>query len=278
MEENILGVTKLINLLLGKPAAALLAALHIQPANPKYPIPNHIAMEFVVFLLAAVFFLWLRSRLSVERPGSTQQCMEALITNSMNLGVRDLLENMAGPGSSRYVPMLGSVGIFVLLCNLVSIFPLFSSPTAVNSVPLGCAVVVFLYYNWCGIHKQGALSYVKHFTGPEMPLPIPLNWIMSAIMLVIEMVSHLARLLSLTVRLWVNMVVSELLYVTFLGLTMLLFLYVRSLSALGWVLAPVPLLVPLAFILLHVFVGFVQAFVFTILPAIYVGGVVVEEY
>jgi F-type H+-transporting ATPase subunit a len=278
MEEQILGVTKLINMLLGKPAAALLNVLHIQPENPDYPIPNHIAMELVVFLVAAVFFVWLRSRLSVERPGPAQQCLETLITNPMNLGVRDLLENMVGHGSAQYIPMLGSIGIFVLLCNLISLVPVFSSPTAVNSVPLGCAIVVFLYYNWCGVRKQGAFAYAKHFTGPSMPLPIPVNWIMSLLMLVIETVSHLARLLSLTVRLWVNMVVSELLYATFLGLTMLLFLYVKGLSAIGWTLAPVPLLVPPLFIVLHIFVGFVQAFVFTILPIIYVGGAVAEEH
>ena len=65
MEEKILAITKLVNALLGKPALALLNALHIRPSNPQYPIPNHIAMEFLVFAVAAVFFLWLRARLSV---------------------------------------------------------------------------------------------------------------------------------------------------------------------------------------------------------------------
>jgi hypothetical protein len=73
MEEQLLGITKFVNLLLGKPALALLAALHIQPANREYPIPNHVAMEFVVFLIAIVFFLWLKARLSVENPGATQR-------------------------------------------------------------------------------------------------------------------------------------------------------------------------------------------------------------
>ena len=278
MEEQILGVTKLINGILGKPAAALLNALDVRPANAQYPIPNHLAMELVVFAAAAVFFLWLRARLSAERPGATQQCMEALITNPMNLGVRDLLTNMAGHGSERYVPMLGSIGIFVLLCNLIGVVPVFSSPTAASSVPLGCAIAVFLYYHWCGLRKQGLSLYAQRFTGPRMPFPAPASWIVKALMLVIETVSHCARLLSLTVRLWVNMLVSEILYVTFLGLTLLLFLYVQRLSALGWALAPIPLVVPVLFILLHVFVGFVQAFVFTILPAIYIGGAVAEEH
>src|SRR2546427_7922112 len=99
MEEHILGVTKLINWLLGKPAAALLSALHIEPENPQYPIPNHIAMEFVVFAFVVVFFLWLKSRLSVDRPGGAQQCLEILLANPMELGVRDLLQTIAGHGS-----------------------------------------------------------------------------------------------------------------------------------------------------------------------------------
>jgi F-type H+-transporting ATPase subunit a len=270
MEEQILSVTKLINALLGKPVLALLAALHIRPENPEYPIPNHVAMELVVFLVAIVFFTWLKGRLSVDCPGGAQQCMEALLTNSMGVGARDLLEDIAGHGGERYLPVLGSIGMFVLMSNLISVVPGFSSPTAQNSVPLGCAIVVFLYYNWSGLRRHGPLGYGKHFLGPTVAL--------APIMLPIEIVSNLARLLSLTVRLWVNMVVSELLYGTFLGLTLALFLFAGKLNALGYLLAPVPLLVPCIFILLHVFVGFLQAFVFTLLPIIYVGGAVGEEH
>jgi F-type H+-transporting ATPase subunit a len=270
MEEHVLGITKLVNWILGKPALALLSLLHIQPSNPEYPIPNHISMEILVLFVAAVFFLFLKSRLSVERPGGLQQCMEAFLTNPMGVGVRDLLEENVGHGANRYVAMLGSIGMFVLMCNLISLVPGLESPTATSSVPLGCAVVVFLYYNWSGLRHAGPLGYGKHFLGPVLPL--------APIMLPIEIVSHLARLLSLTVRLWVNMLVSELLYTLFLGLTLALFLFVRDLSSLGYLLSPVPLLVPVIFILLHIFVGLLQAFVFTLLPAIYIGGAVAEEH
>ncbi len=270
MEEHILGVTKLVNWILGKPALALLSWLHIQPSSPEYPIPNHISMEILVFLVAAVFFLFLKSRLSVERPGGLQQCMEAFLTNPMGVGVRDLLEENVGHGAGRYVAMLGSIGLFVLLCNLISLVPGLESPTATSSVPLGCAVVVFLYYNWSGLRHAGPLGYGKHFLGPVL--------LLAPVMLPIEIVSHLARLLSLTVRLWVNMLVSELLYTLFLGLTLALFVFVRDLSSLGYLLSPVPLLIPVIFILLHIFVGLLQAFVFTLLPAIYVGGAVAEEH
>ena len=133
------------------------------------------------------------------------------------------------------------------------------------------------------------LSYSKHFLGPDLAetskagfftkliffiLQLPFK----VLMLIIETISHLARLLSLTVRLWVNMLVSELLYGTFLGLTLSLFLFVRDKSVAGYVLVTMPLLVPIAFIALHVLVGVLQAFVFTLLPSIYLGGAVGEEH
>lgn len=268
--EHPIWVTVLVNRLFGKAALALLGALHIQPSNPEYPIPNHIAMEFLVFLIAIVFFLWLKGRISVDRPGATQQCMEMLLTNPMGVGVRDLLDDNVGHGGEKYVAMLGSIGIFVLLCNLISLFPTLESPTAVVSVPFGLAITVFIYYNWTGIAKHGPFGHAKHFLGP-----VPL---MSPIMLPIEIISNLARLLSLTVRLWVNMFVSEMLYGLFLGLTLVLFIFVSKLNSVGYVLGIVPLLVPVVFILLHAFVAVLQAFVFTILPVIYVSGAVAEEH
>lgn len=270
MEEEILGVTKLVNALLGKPALALLALLHITPTNPEYPIPTHVVMEGVVFLIAAIFFLWLRARLSAERPGATQQCMEMLLTNPMGLGVRDLLENNVGHGAEKYLPMLGSIGIFVLMCNLVSLIPGFASPTAVVSVPAGLAVVVFVYYNYSGIAKKGPLGHGKHFLGP--------NIYMSPLMLPIELISNAARLLSLTVRLWVNMFVSELLYGIFLGLMLALFLFLGKLNSIGYASFFLPLAIPGIFIVLHIFVAIMQAFVFTILPVIYVADAVKEQH
>lgn len=273
MEEHILGVTKLVNWLLGGPAAALLTALHIKPENPAYPIPNHVVMEFVIFLVSILFFRWLKSRLSVERPGVVQQCMEMLLSNPMGLGVRNLLDSNVGHGAEKYVAMLGSIGIFVLLCNLISLVPGLESPTANVSVPFGCAVVVFVYYNWCGIRQHGPLGYGFQFL--KMP---------------IEIISHAARLLSLTVRLWVNMMVSELLYGIFLGLLLEFFLFFRSFHFTGWLRflnlvhflnnasVVLPLVIPILFIALHLFVGTLQAFVFTILPVIYVAGAIREEH
>lgn len=267
--EQELWVTKWVNWVLGKPAAALLVALGLRP-NPSEPIPNHVAMEFFVFLLAALFFLWLRKRLSVERPGAAQQFMETLITNSYRLGVRDMIDDFIGHGGERYLAMLGSIGIFVLLMNLIGLVPTLDSPTAQYTVPLGCALLVFLYYNWCGLRKNGLLRYGKQFAGP-MPALAPL-------MVVVEIFSHIGRLISLTARLYANMLASETTYGLFLGLTVALSIFMEKLNPAGYVAVVFPFFGPVVFIALHILEAFVQAFVFTILPIIYVQGAVVEQH
>jgi F-type H+-transporting ATPase subunit a len=270
MEEHRLWITELINRALAPAALWVLDALHLTPENRQFPIPNHVAMEIVVLALSVVFFLWFRTRISVERPGATQQCLEMLLSNPMRVGARDMLEDMVGHHFERYLPMIGTIGIFVLFCNLISLVPGFASPTAQVSVPFGCAVTVFLYYNFCGIRKSGVFGYGKHFLGPVL--------LLAPIMLPIEIVSNCARMLSLTVRLWVNMLVSELLYSIFLGLMLTLFVVGKSFSSFLYILVVVPLLGPLLFIALHIFVAFLQAFVFTLLPIIYVSGAVAEQH
>jgi len=272
-EENVLGVTKLVNWLLGKPAMALLVFLHIQPANSKYPIPNHVAMEFVVFLFAVVFFLWLKARISADRPGATQQTMEILLTNSMGVGVRDLLDDIVGHGAERHLPFFGSIAIFILFSNLISVIPGFMSPTAANTVPLACATLVFLYYHRFGIGKHGTGGYAKTLLGPT-PKLFPIN----ILMLLVETVSHFARVLSLTVRLWVNMMVSELIYISFLGLSISLFVFLGHLNPVGYLSAIVPVVIPFALILFHIFEAILQAFIFTILSVVYLGLAVAEEH
>lgn len=269
-EEQVLGVAKVVNALLGKPVAALLALLHLTPDNAEYPISNAFSMELLVILIAVLFFLWLKGRISADRPGATQQTMEFLITNPMGVGVKDLVDDIVGHGGERHIPLLGTIGIFILFSNLISLVPGFMSPTAATTVPLGCATIVFLYYNRFGIGKHGPVGYAKTLLGPVPAI--------SPIMFVVETVSHFARLLSLTVRLWANMMVSELIYVSFLGLTLGLFAFLSHLNPAGYVSGVVPVIIPLALALLHVFVAVLQAFIFTILSIVYLGQAVSAEH
>jgi F-type H+-transporting ATPase subunit a len=269
-EEKVLGVTKLVNWLFAKPTLALFALLHVHPASSEYPIPNFFAMELVVFLFSIIFFLWLRARMSAERPGATQQCMEFFLTNPMGVGVKDLLDDIVGHRSEKYIPLLGTIGMFILICNLISLVPGFMSPTAEKTVPLACSVVVFLYYNYFGFEHHGPVGYGKTVLGPVKAL----SWLIGPI----EMFSHFARLLSLTVRLWANMFVSELIYVSFLGLTVALFSFLSHANPVGYLAAVVPVGIPLLLIGLHVFVAVLQAFIFTILAIVYLGLAVAEAH
>src|SRR4029077_19195762 len=133
-----------------------------------------------------------------------------LLTNSEGFGIRDVLEENGGHGALKYLPMVGSVAVFILLGNLLGAIPTFTSPTGTISVPLGCAILTFLYFNWQGIRHHGVLGYLKHFAGP-VPWLAPLIF-------PVEIISTSARLVSLTVRLWANIFASDLLYVVFLGL------------------------------------------------------------
>lgn len=271
MEHHVTSFTYLLNRLFAKYVVALLTAIGIHPHDPSNPISESVAMSIVVFLIAVAGVLWLKRRLSVDRPGAMQQAVELLITNPMGFGIRDLLDENVAHGGRRFVPMVGSVSIFILLANLLGVIPLFTSPTDDVTVPLAAAIVTFLYFNWQGIVTLGPGGYVKSLAGPV--------WWLSWLILPVELISVCARILSLTVRLWANIFSSELIYVIFLGLLVAPVDHLaQKNAALGVIVGIFPLLIPILFILLHIFVAVVQAFVFTILPSIYLGLATAEEH
>ncbi len=242
--EHPVWFTVLLNKLIGPAVAALLTAMGFHP-NPAEPIPNYIAMQVLVFLLILAGALILRARLSVEKPGKFQHIMEVFLQFTQNM-----CDDVIGHEGRRYVALLGTLGLFVLFCNLLGIIPSFSTATGTIYVTLGCAVVAFLYYNFHGMREHGVLGYLKHLAGPL--------WWLAWLILPVEVISNTLRLLSLSVRLWANMTVGELIEHVFTSL--------------------VPVLVPAIFIGLHVFVSFLQAYIFMILPAVYISLAVSEEH
>ncbi len=236
--------TQFLNHLFAGPVTALLRMLHIEPKYPAAPIHNSFAMELLVFIFLLVVFLLVRSRLSVESPGGLQHAFEGI--EGFVLGQS---HEIIGHHSEPYTPFFAIIFIFILACNLIGLIPGFESPTAVPSVPLGCAMCAFIYYNLQGI-KHAGVGYFKHFLGP-IPALAPL-------MLPIELISHTARLLSLTVRLWANIFAGDLITLVFFSM--------------------IPILVPVAFIGLHIVVAILQAYVFMLLSIIYVSGAVAEEH
>jgi F-type H+-transporting ATPase subunit a len=276
MEEHVLGITRFANHILGPLAVALLSKLHLQPSNPETPIPQHVVMGIVAVLIGTILALLVRSRLSVEKPGALQQVAEFLLTNPLEFGIRDLLVENVGPEAVRYVPFVGAISVFILISNLMGVFPFFIAPTGVVTVPLACAVLTFLYFNFHGARHHGIIGYLKTFAGNPHGAG---GWALALLLFPVEIISTTARLLSLTVRLWANMFASDLIYVIFLGL-------LSGGAAFGWSKSPVlgvvlgifPTLIPLAFIALHIFVSVVQAYVFTVLPSVYLGLATSDEH
>lgn len=276
MEEHVSSLTQLVNHIFGGAALALLQALHIHPSHPDLPIPEHVVMCVVVLLIGAAGSLWLRSRLSVDNPGGAQQVAEMLFTNPLGFGIQDLLEENAHDHKGKYVPMVGGVALFILLANLLSVFPAFSAPTAEKTVPLGCAIVIFLYFNWQGIKHHTVGYYLLTFAGSPKSLG---DWLLGILLFPVELISTAARILSLTVRLWANIFASDLLYVIFLGLLVAPVTWGWEKSpVLGVALGIFPAFIPIAFIGLHIFVAIIQTYVFTLLPSIYIGIATADEH
>jgi F-type H+-transporting ATPase subunit a len=271
MTEHVTGLTQFVNHYLGQFALALLSALHIKPENPVLPIPEQVVMAFVVLVIGTLLALFLRSRLSVEKPGASQQVAELLLTNPLGFGIKDLLEENVHHGAAKLIPFVGSISVFVLLSNLLSVIPVFAAPTATVTVPLACAILTFLYFNWQGIKHHGVGGYLKHFAGP-------VAWL-SPLIFPVEIISTSARILSLTVRLWANIVASDLLYTIFLSLftSATIAAWAKS-PVFGVVIAVLPATIPLAFIGLHIFVAIIQTYIFTVLPSVYLGMATAEEH
>lgn len=276
MEEHVSQLTHWFNHLFGPLALRLLHSLNLQPADYELPIPEYVVMSIVVLILGTILVLILRSRLSVERPGAFQQSAELLITNPMGFGIKDLLEENVGHGADRYIAFTGSVAIFILLANLLSVIPSFSAPTGNAVVPLACAILTFIYFNWQGIRHHGPGRYLMTFAGSPKH---PADWALSPLLFPVELISTAARLLSLTVRLWANIFASDLIYMIFIGLLLGPFQWAWSKSpVLGGVFWIFPATIPIVFIGLHIFVSIIQAYIFTVLPAIYIGLAVADEH
>ena len=237
--------TALFNRFLAAPLDSFLNAIGHPAADPAHPWENWITVEILVVAIILVLFGLLRSRLSVDKPGTFQLTFEA-VYKFVSGQASESVDNHA----DRYVAFFGSIFIFILFLNLIGIIPGLESPTMSPAVPLAFAISVFLYYNWMGLREQGVGKYLLHFAGPV--------WWMAPVMIPIEIISHFARPLSLTIRLYANMFAGERVTITFLSLTYLL--------------------LPAVFMGLHVFVALLQAFIFMLLAAIYVGGAVAHEH
>src|ERR1700758_4210034 len=162
MPEQLL-FTRLLNHWFAAPVTALLTTLHIHPEYSQAPITNAVAMEVLAVGFLLVIFIMVRSSLSVESPSGLQHMFEGL-QGFIEGQSRDII----GHHSEAFTPFLSSLGLFILIANLLGLIPGFESHTSSPVVPLGCAVCAFVYYHWHGFQKHG-LGYLKQFLGHQDP-------------------------------------------------------------------------------------------------------------
>jgi F-type H+-transporting ATPase subunit a len=175
-------------------------------------------------------------------PTGTQNVMEAYLSGVLAMGA----DVMGKAEARRYLPLVATIGLFVGIANVIGILPGFEAPSAFLDFTLALALVVFTYYNFEGIRRNGIISYFKHFMGPV--------WWLAWLMFPIEIVSHISRIISLSFRLFGNVKGDD------------MFLMVLLMLA-PWILPIVP------FALLT-FMAFLQAFIFMMLTYVYLGGAV----
>jgi F-type H+-transporting ATPase subunit a len=203
-----------------------------------------LALELLVVCALILFFIVVRLTLSAEKPNAVQQIAEMI--HEFTGGQA---ESIIGHGYERFQAFVTCIFLFVILNNLLGLIPGVETPTANPSVPLAIAVLTFLYYNFHGIRVHGPVGYLKEFAGPI--------WWISWLLLPIEIISHLARVMSLTIRLYANMLASDLVALVFFSL--------------------MPMVIPVAFLGLHAMVSLIQAYVFMILSIIYLSMAVAHE-
>jgi F-type H+-transporting ATPase subunit a len=216
-----------------------------------FPVPGlteagQVVITYTWLAMAILIGLSLAARFSLKKtaPTGVQNLLETIVS-----GLENFVVDIMGPEGKHYLPLIGSLFLFILVCNLQGLFPGFDSPTANINTPLALALVAFTATHYIGIKRHG-IKYIKHFMGPM--------WALAPLMLPIELISHLARVMSLTFRLFGNMVAKHKL------------LLVLALLA-PWI-APVPILG------LGLLVAFVQALVFTLLTMLYLSGSIEEAH
>jgi F-type H+-transporting ATPase subunit a len=237
-------VTHLLNSAFGAPLSSLLSAIGVHPANPAAPISSNLTLELIGALILLAFFVAARLSLDVERPGPVQHIAEMINDFVVTQG-----DAIIGHGHEPHVPWVTVIFLFIALTNCWGLLPGVETPTANPAVPLGLAILTFLYYNWFGVKAQGPIGYFKHFLGPV--------WWIAPLLFPIEIISHLARIMSLTIRLYANMFASDLLTLVFFSL--------------------IPIGIPIVFLGLHFGVAMIQAYVFMLLTLIYLSQAISHE-
>jgi F-type H+-transporting ATPase subunit a len=206
-------------------------------------VGEHVTYTWLVMLIL-ISVAFAASKAITLVPSGVQNLMEVIVS-----GVEGLIEETMGKEGKAYFPLIATFALFILVSNLIALIPGFYPPTANLNTNVALALIVFFMTHIVGFKKHGG-AYFKHFIGPII-------WL-APLMFVIEIIGHLARPLSLTLRLFGNMYGHEIVLMVFLAL--------------------VPLFLPIPMMLMGVLVAFIQTFVFILLAMIYIAGALEEAH
>jgi F-type H+-transporting ATPase subunit a len=206
-------------------------------------IPEHITYTFLVMAIL-ILLGWLATRRMEIYPNKLQNVMEVFVNAFHNL----LIDTMGQQGL-RFFPIIATIGFFILFSNLIGLIPGFDSPTGSLNTTIAMALVVFILTHIVGVQMQG-MKYFKQFLGPV--------WWLIPLMMPIEIISHLSRPLSLSVRLFGNISGGHI--------------------VLAVIFVLVPLLIPLPILILKILISVIQTLVFMLLSMMYIAGSMEEHH
>jgi F-type H+-transporting ATPase subunit a len=208
-------------------------------------IPDPAIMALLVTVLIAILFPLAARRFDRERPGGVQNFLEMVV--SFLRGLVD--ETIGGHAALVYLPLVGTLFLYITLGNLFGLFFFLTPPTGALPATVALAVVSFLYFNFHGVREHGVWGYLKHFMGPLLAI--------APLFFVIEIIGAFARILSLSLRLYMNIFGEH--------------------TTTGVFASLVPIVVPWPMMALGIFTALLQAYVFALLTAVYVAGAVAHE-
>lgn len=256
---------------------------HPLPVLPGIHLPHPLSLHILMLLIGAVF-TFLLARTAVRRSGflpvsSLGQMVEILLVYLRDEVARP---NIGKKDGDKWVPFLASCFFFILVLNLMGLVPFFAGATANISVTLAMALMVFVVFNVAGMVHNGPFHYIKNLIPGGVPV-----WVLP-ILAPIEIVSIFIRAFSLTIRLFANMAAGHIMILVITGLiTILSPMVAHSLQGTFGgaadgvavaLMAPLPLAFLLFVLVIKVGVCFLQAFVFTFLSSLYIGGALHQEH
>lgn len=250
---------------------------------PPIEIPSPLSLHVLMLLFGAVF-TFLLARTAARRKGLLPGSPVGHVVEVLLLYIRDEVArpNIGKKDGDKWVPFLATFFFFIMVLNLMGLVPLFAGATADISVTLGLALISFVVFNAAGIIKNGPFRYVKGIVPSGVP------WWVLPILAPIEFISIFIRAFSLTIRLFANMVAGHIMILVIAGLITVLSPMISAAlhGCLGGasdgvslaLIAPFPLAFLLFILVIKVLVCVLQAFVFTFLSSLYIGGALHQEH